>query len=142
MLSTNFVNERLDFDIIRDNKESCFWPAIFSSIPDFDHSLPDEGEGNMVYIRGLANFIDSSTLTETSPPPTAGDAQDSPLPAAAHSGTLKYHPFLGMRLRGVIHSIEAQPKPGHNNPCVDDDNPDPSIPGWSRIVSFSPANLW
>lgn len=40
----------------------------------------------------------------------------------------KYHPYLSLRLRGVIHPIASQPQPARGK------KEDDGIPGWNRIV--------
>jgi hypothetical protein len=135
-MHTNFHYQRLDFDIVRDNKERCFWPAIFSGIGAFEESIIESSKGKVVYIRDLANFVGLSALTDKPPPPpTPSLTQGGHPPGNGNSDMPRYHPFLGMRLDGVIHSIAAEPQREQYD--IDKENPDLSIPGWSRIVNTS-----
>ncbi|OQV01190.1 hypothetical protein CLAIMM_06589 [Cladophialophora immunda] len=115
---------KLDFTISTDNNVDGFWSPIFSSIPAFQQTIPELSQ--CVFIRGLAPFVQLSP----------GNAARGSDPVSQATLTLptaprlsKYHPYLALRLRGVIHSIPAQPQPPS-----DDSDPDHSIPGFNRII--------
>lgn len=91
-----------------------------------DISLP---ETKYIVIKGLATFIELSTLEAK---PSSGSSSRLTTPS-----TLKYHPYLSLRVRGVIHPIESQPPaPPADAKRVSgpSDTEHRQIPGWNRIV--------
>ena len=132
--------QKLDFAISTDNDEDGFWSPIFRTIPAFEKTVPDLKSPSCRFMRGLAPFIDlippsnngrnsGSTLTPMGSEASLTLPTTPPLP--------KHHPYLAMRLRGVIHSIPANPQatsPDENH----------SIPGWNRIimVAYKPTKRY
>ncbi|EXJ65541.1 hypothetical protein A1O7_01882 [Cladophialophora yegresii CBS 114405] len=104
---------KLDFTVSVDNEEDGFWPPIFANIPVFQNTIPGlkTESASCRFIRGLAPFIVLSSPENMRTPPDSQTATQLP----------EYHPYLALRLRGVIHSIPAQPRLN-------------SIPGWRRII--------
>ncbi|ETI26699.1 hypothetical protein G647_10359 [Cladophialophora carrionii CBS 160.54] len=104
---------KLDFTVSDDNDEDGFWPPIFANIPIFQNTIPglDSDSASCSFIRGLAPFVVLSSPNDMRTPPDSQSGTRLP----------KYHPYLAMRLRGVVHSIPAQPRLN-------------SIPGWRRII--------
>ncbi|KIV77781.1 hypothetical protein PV11_09561 [Exophiala sideris] len=106
-----------------------FWPESFSNIPVFAETIPQFGP--RAFIKGIAQFVDNKTdsmaeLVATRPP------QPNRQQAILYTSNLpKYHSYLSLRIRGVIHPIAAQPEP---EPDVQGQGDDKSIPGWNRIV--------
>jgi hypothetical protein len=107
------VVQKLDFSVSVDNDEDGFWSPIFANIPIFRNATSgiNLDSGSCRFIRGLAPFVVLSLPNDPRTPPDSQNAAQLP----------KYHPYLAMRLRGVIHSIPAQPRLN-------------SIPGWNRIL--------
>ncbi|KEF63169.1 uncharacterized protein A1O9_01145, partial [Exophiala aquamarina CBS 119918] len=139
---------KLEFSTSQNNIKDGLWPPIFSSIPAFDTTIPalDTDSSTCTMIQGLATFIDlSSDTTSTNKRKSTGKQPALTLPKLP-----KYHPFLSLRLRGVIHPIPDQPPPPPPPPSKEPDNSgekgkgkaeekyvedeDKSIPGWRRIV--------
>ncbi len=119
------VIQKLDVAVSTNNDEDGFWPPILQSIPVFEKTVPDLKSGSCVFVRGLAQFVDLSTLdSDKKSPPASQATLTLPTPPKLP----KYHPYLAMRLRGVIHSIDAQPQ------AKGPDGAHHSIPGWNRIV--------
>ncbi|KAJ9606251.1 hypothetical protein H2200_009212 [Cladophialophora chaetospira] len=116
---------KLDFAISTNNDEDGFWSPILRSIPAFEKTIPDLKSCSCIFIRGLAPFVELSTPGNDRRTPRGSQATLS-LPATPQLP--KYHPYLAMRLRGVIHSIPAQPQ------SIGSDGTDHSIPGWNRVV--------
>lgn len=119
------TKQKLDFAISTNNNEDGFWSPIFRSIPAFEKTIPDLNSGSCIFIRGLARFVELTGQNNDRQTPPGSQATLS-LPTERQLP--KYHPYLAMRLRGVIHSIPAQPQP------TDPDGVDHCIPGWNRIV--------
>ncbi|KIX93981.1 uncharacterized protein Z520_10318 [Fonsecaea multimorphosa CBS 102226] len=119
---------KLDFAISRDNDVDGFWSPIFKNIPAFQKAIPESTQ--CVFIRGLAPFVQLSSsdsrrgLDSASRPDLASQATLT-LPTAPRLP--KYHPYLALRLRGVIHSI---PQPQANDKVKTDH----SIPGFNHII--------
>ncbi|OAL34522.1 hypothetical protein AYO20_06152 [Fonsecaea nubica] len=122
---------KLDFAISADNQVDGFWSPIFKSVPAFQKTLPDLSQ--CVFIRGLAPFVQLSPPTN---PARASDAAGSQstltLPAAPELS--KYHPYLALRLRGVVHSIPAQALTDDDEDDDNDTDQDPGLPGFKRVV--------
>ncbi|OAP55166.1 hypothetical protein AYL99_10866 [Fonsecaea erecta] len=110
---------KLDFAISRDNSVDGFWPPIFESIPAFQKTIPESSQ--RVFIRGIATFIQ---LSSRNPRRETDQVSQATLTIPTEPRLCKYHNYLALRLRGVIHSIPAQPQPNDSN----------SIPGFNRIV--------
>jgi hypothetical protein len=102
----------------KDNDEDGFWPPIFSCMPAFEKTIPATDLPKCQFFRGLAPFfqIPADKKSSVKLPP---------------KGLPKYHPYLSLRVRGVIHPIAAQPTKSPNSKATD---PDLSIPGWQRVV--------
>ena len=105
--------QKLDFAISTNNDEDGFWPPIFRAIPAFEKTVPDLKSATCKFIRGLAPFIDFSATSNngrasSSASTPSGSQATLALPTATQLP--KYHPYLAMRLRGVIQSIPAQPQ--------------------------------
>ena len=120
MLTTT---QKLDVAISTKNAEDGFWPPIMQSIPFVEKTVPDLNSGSCAFIRGLATFVDLSNNDKKS---SSGSQATLTLPTPHQLP--KYHSYLAMRLRGVIHSIPAQPQ------ARAADGANHSIPGWNRIV--------
>lgn len=116
---------KLDFSVITDNQEYGYWSPIFNAIPAFTKTIP-ESEGNL-FIRGLAPFVElpssheGKAFTSTSTRPRATLTVPK-LP--------KYHPYLALRIRGIIHPIPSQQLANRTGLGSETGG----IPGWNRIV--------
>lgn len=128
--NTLSISQKLEFSTSQDNLRDGFWPPIFSCIPAFDNTVPnvDDASNKCTVIQGLANFVDLAAI-----------ADRRMLAGSSHS-TLTvpklptYHPFLSLRLRGVIHPIEKQPTKKQAEEAGYGEEEQVSIPGWNRIV--------
>lgn len=80
-------------------------------------------------IQGLANFVDLDAIRDRK-------ALGGFHPTLTVPKLPKYHPFLSLRLRGVIHPIESQPtkRQWDQSGADGEEEEDVSIPGWNRIV--------
>ena len=121
------MGQKLDFDISFNNAKDGFWPPIFESIPVFEKTLPVLKSGSCTFLRGLASFVELAPLVNS----RAGKSTTSQAQLGIQNSVKlpKYHPYLSMRLRGVIHPIPPQPQPTDST-----EYGDCSIPGWRRIV--------
>ncbi len=95
------------------------WPPLFQDIPAFRDTVP-EGLESCVTFRGIAPFVELHEMQR----------QGSSRPGATLTvlSLPKYHPYMALRVRGVIHPIESQPRPDQIT------EPNATIPGWSMIV--------
>ena len=103
--------------------------------------MPDANspDSKCTVFKGLATFIELATLGSKLPS-TIGPA-------------LKYHPYLSLRVRGVVHPIGNQPPKPEDAACVtgasgvfdEQDENHRQIPGWNRVVMvmyrYSPRYL-
>jgi len=105
--------QALKFRVASTDDNVCYWPPLFSAIPAFANTIPspfDPSFETIRHIRGIAPFVElmsnivdcSSDRKASHPPPS--------LP--------KHHPYLALRIRGLIHHIKPQE----------------GIPGWQRIT--------
>ncbi|EXJ59307.1 uncharacterized protein A1O5_12188 [Cladophialophora psammophila CBS 110553] len=117
---------KLDFAISTDNNVDGFWAPIFKGIPAFQKTMPELTSSQCIFIRGLAYFVQISSPSNVRR--SSDPVSHATLTLPAVSRLPKYHPYLGLRLRGVIHSIPAQPQP------TEDLDTDYSIPGFNRLV--------
>ncbi|KAH0842621.1 hypothetical protein FOPE_07213 [Fonsecaea pedrosoi] len=132
---------KLDFAISADNRVDGFWSPIFKSVPAFQKSLPDLSQ--CVFIRGLAPFVQLSSPSNSVRASDPAKSQSTlTLPAAPQLS--KYHPYLALRLRGVVHSIPAQALTNDDEDDDNDTNQDPGLPGFKRVVMilFKPSKRY
>nr|KAK5443904.1 hypothetical protein LTR18_005165 [Exophiala xenobiotica] len=109
---------KLDISISEENRPKN-WPPVFQDIPALRDTLP-EGLDSCVTFRGIAPFVD---LREMQLQKSSEKSATKGVPSFP-----KYHPYMALRVRGVIRPIESQPRPDqitHSNA---------TIPGWSRLV--------
>ncbi|KAL2427024.1 hypothetical protein ABEF95_006977 [Exophiala dermatitidis] len=104
---------KLDLCTTTDNEEFGYWPPIFQAIPAFAKSIPESA--SCLYLRGVAPFVQLSSSRANKK--VTGNPRSTLTVPVLH----KYHPFLALRVRGLIHTIPSQPN-------------DDGIPGWNRIV--------
>lgn len=115
---------------------------IFRDIPAIKRTTPSHvKDPTIAYIRGIAPFLDISTLLgqkQTSSCPNAKADKSN----ATHPRNVKYHPYKALRLRGFMHLV-ASPESDyqHVGHIVDPEIP---IPGFSRIffVLYKPTSRY
>jgi hypothetical protein len=101
--------------------QAGYWPSIFSTIPAFASAAPSLSSTPFTYIRGVAPHLDLSCTTT--------DQNHLSKPKAP-----KYHPFLGLRLRGLVHSISSPVAAASSDDGFLDWELDAGIPGFHRII--------
>ncbi|KAL2427001.1 hypothetical protein ABEF95_006400 [Exophiala dermatitidis] len=104
---------KLDLCTTTNNDEFGCWPPIFQAIPAFAKSIPESA--SCLFFRGVAPFVQISS-SRIDKKVTSGSQSTLTVPVLH-----KYHPFLALRVRGLIHTIPSQPN-------------EDGIPGWNRIV--------
>ncbi|KAI1619382.1 hypothetical protein EDD37DRAFT_675883, partial [Exophiala viscosa] len=116
-----------------------FWPSCFSNIPVFQATIPQSGP--RAFIKGLAQFVDDKTDSLAALVATRRPNVHLPETILYDSKLPKYHSYLSLRVRGVIHPIAAQPEP---EPDPENPGEDKSIPGWNRIVMvlYKPTTVY
>lgn len=144
-------------DIISSTDEnSGYWPSIFSSIPIIESSTPPRewfGDSSAcqpyTYLLGIASFLDldgligkctedakGSTNNKISPSSynVSSSKKTSPNPSTSSSlGPTKYHPYVSLRLRGIVHPVPAHMPPTSAYTSYDQGETG-GIPGFQRIV--------
>jgi hypothetical protein len=103
-------------------RQTGFWPPIFSTIPAFASTTPKHSSAPYSYLRGVAPHLNISASTSI-------DLDPGPSPKGQ-----KYHPFLGLRLRGLVHSVSTLVAAATSANGFSDWELDAGIPGFHRII--------
>lgn len=133
----------LELETSTSNKDGEFWPPVFSTIPEFAATTPEDRyhkEYNLSYIRGIAPFLELKhhEKHKNEQNDTEAEQQDK-LP--------RWHPFLASRVHGFIHDIpdasifgRKPRKERFRDPNEQEE--EKTIPGWKHIVMiiYKPAS--